>query len=104
VGVGVDDGHGALLDLASPRSWTIPLSDMLVMFLPRRIDLVRITIDRERCMGSGNCAFWAPSTFDLDDDLKAIVLDADGDDSSKVRNAVEACPTHALALVEQDAS
>jgi ferredoxin len=76
------------------------LSDMLVMFLARRIDLVRIAIDRERCMGSGNCAFWAPRTFDLDDDMKAIVLDADGDDVEQLRNAVEACPTHALALEE----
>jgi ferredoxin len=76
---------------------------MLVMFLSRRIDLVRITIDRERCMGSGNCAFWAPSTFDVDDDMKAIVLDPGGDEPAKIRNAVEACPTHALALVDRDA-
>jgi ferredoxin len=77
---------------------------MLVMFLARRIDLVRITIDREQCMGSGNCAFWAPSTFDLDDDMKAIVVDSDGDSLEKVRNAVEACPTHALALVDEASS
>jgi ferredoxin len=77
---------------------------MLVMFLSRRIDLVRIAIDRERCMGSGNCAFWAPSTFDVDDDMKVFVLDPEGDDPDKVRNAVDACPTHALALVERDAS
>ena len=77
------------------------LSDMLVMFLARRIDLVRITIDREQCMGSGNCAFWAPATFDVDDDMKAIVIDPDGDTLDKVRNAVEACPTHALALVDE---
>ena len=63
---------------------------------------MRITIDRERCMGSGNCAFWAPNTFDLDDDMKAVVVAADGDAPEKVRNAVEACPTHALAL--EDAS
>lgn len=73
---------------------------MLVMFLARRIDLVRITIDRERCMGSGNCAFWAPSTFDLDDDMKVVLLagEAGGDPLDKVRNAVDACPTHALGL------
>ena len=62
--------------------------------------MVRITIDRERCMGSGNCAFWAPATFDLDDDMKAVLLDPDGDDADKVRNAVEACPTHALVIEE----
>lgn len=59
---------------------------------------MRITIDRERCMGSGNCAFWAPATFDLDDEMKAVVVDPGGDAGDRIRNAVEACPTHALAL------
>ena len=82
------------------RDGPVRLSDMLVMFLARRIDLVRITIDREQCMGSGNCAFWAPTTFDLDDDMKVIVIDPDGDRDDNMRHAVEACPTHALAIDE----
>ncbi len=41
---------------------------------------MRITIDREKCMGSGNCSFMAPGTFDLDDDMKA-----DGDRSRRRR-------------------
>jgi ferredoxin len=45
---------------------------------------LEIHIDRERCMGSGNCAFHAPATFDLDDEMKAIVIDA--------------CPTLALSI------
>ena len=35
-----------------------------------------IVIDESRCMGSGNCVFWAPATFDLGDAGYAIVLDA----------------------------
>ena len=61
---------------------------------------LRIEVDRERCMGSGNCAFHAPATFDLDDDLKAVVLDPDGDPVEKVELAVEACPTNALRAVD----
>ena len=38
---------------------------------------LEITIDRELCMGSGNCSFWAPGVFDLDDEGIAIVVDAD---------------------------
>jgi ferredoxin len=65
---------------------------------------VRITVDRERCIGSGNCAFYAPATFDLDDELKVMVL-AGADDASQdalgdIRAAVEGCPVHALALDE----
>ena len=30
-------------------------------------------IDRDACMGSGNCVFWAPAVFDLDEDGVAVV-------------------------------
>ena len=49
-------------------------------------------------MGSGNCAFYAPSTFDLDDDMKAIVVDPAGDSDGKIRLAAEGCPTQAIRL------
>ena len=57
-----------------------------------------IKIDRERCMGSGNCAFHAPNTFDLDDEMKVIVVDPAGDPDDKIRLAVDGCPTLALSL------
>lgn len=59
-----------------------------------------IRIDRERCMGSGNCSFWAPATFDLDDEGKAIVVDPDGDPRDKIQGAVDGCPTLAISLTE----
>ena len=59
-----------------------------------------IKVDRERCMGSGNCAFHAPNTFDLDDEMKAIVVDASGDSEDKIRLAVDGCPTLALSIDE----
>jgi ferredoxin len=59
-----------------------------------------ISIDRERCMGSGNCSFWAPNTFDLDDDGVAIVINPNGDDASKIQNAANGCPTQAITLSE----
>jgi ferredoxin len=58
-----------------------------------------IQVDRERCMGSGSCGFWAPATFDLDDEGIAVVIDAEGDDEQRVANAVRGCPTHAITLV-----
>src|SRR5881398_3513053 len=57
-----------------------------------------IKIDRELCMGSGNCAFHAPNTFDLDDEMKVIVVDAEGDPDEKIRLAVDGCPTLALSI------
>jgi ferredoxin len=58
----------------------------------------RIVIDRERCIGSGNCCFYAPSTFELDEELKAVVLDPGGDDPADVRAAVEGCPVNAISI------
>jgi ferredoxin len=59
---------------------------------------LEITINRERCIGSGNCSFWAPSTFDLDDEGIAVVIDAGGDDEQSIRNAAAGCPTRAIAV------
>ncbi len=62
----------------------------------------RIVVDRERCIGSGNCSFYAPSTFDLDDEMKSVVIDPAGDDPGDVRAAVEGCPVNAISI-EDDA-
>jgi ferredoxin len=59
---------------------------------------IEIRIDREKCMGSGNCSFWAPATFDLDDDGVAIVVDAEGDPEEKVVLAAQGCPTQAITV------
>ena len=39
---------------------------------------IDIKIDWDLCMGSGNCMFWAPDTFDLSEDGHAVVTDPDG--------------------------
>ena len=59
-----------------------------------------ITIDREKCMGSGNCSFHASRTFDINDEMKAIVIDPEGDPDDKIRLAVDGCPTLALSIDE----
>ena len=59
---------------------------------------VEIRIDREKCMGSGNCSFWAPGTFDLDDEGVAIVVNSEGDPDEKVVLAAQGCPTQAISV------
>lgn len=63
---------------------------------------LRIEIDAEKCMGSGNCSFWAPATFDLGGDGVAFVLDADGDPEEKVVLAAQGCPTQAITVWRDD--
>ena len=59
---------------------------------------VEIRIDREKCMGSGNCSFWAPGTFDLDDEGVALVVDPEGDSDEKAVLAAQGCPTQAITV------
>jgi len=61
-----------------------------------------IKIDRETCMGSGNCAFWAPGVFDLDDDGIAVVVDATAAGDDKVVLAAQGCPTQAITIFDGD--
>jgi ferredoxin len=61
-------------------------------------DAVRIEIDREKCMGSGNCGFWAPGVFDLDDEGIAIVVDPNAAPEEKIMLAAEGCPTQAITV------
>ena len=49
-------------------------------------------------MGSGNCGFWAPGVFDLDDDGVAVVLDPEANTEEKIVLAMEGCPTKAITV------
>ncbi len=59
---------------------------------------LEVRIDREVCMGSGNCLFHAPGSFDLDDDGRAMVLDTVTDDEAVLRLVAEGCPVGAISL------
>jgi ferredoxin len=59
---------------------------------------LEISINRELCMGSGNCSFWAPGVFDLDDDGIAVVLDVTAQPDDKIVLAAQGCPTQAITV------
>jgi ferredoxin len=63
---------------------------------------MRVSADREMCIGSGNCVFSAPSVFDQDDDGLVVLRTADvgPQDADTVRDAVAHCPSGALRIIE----
>jgi ferredoxin len=61
---------------------------------------LEIRVDGTKCMGSGNCSFWAPATFDLGDDGVAVVVDPGGDPEAKVVYAAKGCPTQAIYVTK----
>jgi len=56
-------------------------------------------------MGSGQCAFYAPNTFALEEETAiAIVLDPQGADPEEaILNAFRGCPSRAISISD-DAS
>ena len=64
--------------------------------------LYRIEIDRTKCIGAGTCVTEAPATFRLDDDDRAVVIDARGDDPQWVLWAAQGCPVGAITLRHED--
>jgi ferredoxin len=59
---------------------------------------LEISINRETCMGSGNCSYWAGAVFDLDEGGLAIVVDPEGDTEERVVLAAQGCPTQSIAV------
>jgi len=58
----------------------------------------RIEIDRDLCIGSGDCVATTPQVFALDDDGKAIVIDADGASLDEIVEAARNCPVTAILV------
>ena len=56
----------------------------------------KLSINRDRCMGSGQCTFYAPDTFDLDEMSIAVVTDPHGDSDDKIEMAITTCPTRSI--------
>ncbi|MEV6846427.1 ferredoxin [Actinoplanes sp. NPDC051411] len=62
---------------------------------------MKVTVDRDRCIGAGNCALIAPSVFDQDpDEAVVVVLDESPPEDSRaaVQEAVDRCPAAVIAL------
>lgn len=60
-----------------------------------------VEVDRDRCMGTGACAFALPGLFAVGDDGKARVIGTVDEDGKTVADIVSECPTAALRLVRE---
>jgi ferredoxin len=55
-------------------------------------------IDRDACMGSGNCLYWAPGVFELDGDGVAVACGEVAGHEEQLRLAAQNCPTGAIRV------
>ncbi|MFF3909582.1 ferredoxin [Streptomyces sp. NPDC001848] len=68
---------------------------------------MRITVDRERCCGSGNCVVNAPEVFDQDDADGLVMLRITQPPQSlqaSVELAAQLCPVGAISITRQAAT
>lgn len=57
-------------------------------------------IDRDACIGSGNCVTFVPEAFALDDEGMAVFIPTISVNCSALQEAAEACPTGAISVHE----
>ncbi|MFG2276110.1 ferredoxin [Streptomyces chartreusis] len=65
---------------------------------------MKITIDQERCVASGQCVLVAPDLFDQRDEDGIVVLLSDQPTAEQellARQAADLCPALAIVLDEQ---
>ena len=62
---------------------------------------MKVRVDRDLCIGVGNCVALAPTVFALDKDNKDIVLNSSSVDDDTLLEAAESCPENAI-IIEDD--
>jgi ferredoxin len=62
---------------------------------------MKVKVDRELCVGIGNCVALAPAAFRLDNENKAVFLNPSSVSDEKIMSAAESCPVSAI-IVEDD--
>ena len=60
-----------------------------------------IQVARDLCMGSGQCAFYAPNTFALEEEtaIAVVVNPTGGDPDDAIETAIKCCPSRAISIV-----
>jgi ferredoxin len=60
-----------------------------------------ITVNKTRCIGSGDCVETAPAVFQLDEQGKSEVVNASGANDAIILSAARSCPVKAITVVDE---
>jgi ferredoxin len=63
---------------------------------------MQVTVDENRCVGSGDCANVAPGAFEVDEDagLARVLPGAAQAERAVLERAAHNCPTVAISVIE----
>ncbi|MCL5986220.1 MAG: ferredoxin [Actinobacteria bacterium] len=67
-----------------------------------KLKITEVKIDREKCIGTGNCVDLAPRVFELDDEGKSTVINKSGAGDETLKEAAQSCPVEAITLIGED--
>jgi len=65
-------------------------------------NITKIVVDRDLCIAAVSCMAVAAETWELDDESKIVVKDANSVDDATLIASAEACPTKAILLYDTD--
>ena len=63
---------------------------------------MKVTVDRDLCIGISNCVGVAPTVFQLDMANKAMVMDITSVDAQTLMEAAKSCPQNAIIIEDDD--
>ncbi|HYR30853.1 MAG TPA: ferredoxin [Gemmatimonadales bacterium] len=67
-------------------------------FLEQTVGALRVRIDRELCVGFGDCVTAAPEAFQLDAEGLAVFHDPGRVEREQLLRACDACPVDAITV------
>ena len=73
-----------------------------VRHYPSATGKYKIIIDRSLCIGAASCVVLAPDVYELDQESKAVVIDADAADFETILQAAQSCPTNAIIIEDEN--
>jgi len=68
----------------------------------RRVHGLRVVIDRDQCVGFGDCVKEAREGFKLDDETVAVFVDPEAVDRERLLRACDACPVDAIIVWDSE--
>jgi ferredoxin len=67
----------------------------------RTVHGLRVVIDRDQCVGFGDCVKEAPEGFKLDEDTVAVFVAPEAVERERLLRACDACPVDAIAVYDE---
>ncbi len=66
------------------------------------VKIGKIEIDRDLCIGAGTCVVLADKTFELDNEMKALILSKEDNTAQEIIDAAKSCPVLAIKIYDKE--